>query len=111
VTTAPLLDVTGPAAPPRRNGELAFGAPWESRVFGVTVALHEAGRFAWDDFRRRLIVEIARTEGTAGWSYWTCWLRALEALLEAEHLCASSEIEARERVLAARAPGHDHPAR
>ena len=34
-----LLDVDGPAAPPRSNGELAFNAPWERRVFGVTMAL------------------------------------------------------------------------
>jgi len=109
--TLPVLDVAGPGAPPRRNGELAFAAPWESRVFGLTVALHAAGRFAWEDFRRRVIAEIARAEGAAGWSYWTCWLRALEALLAAENLCGRSEIDARERVLAARAPGHDHATR
>ena len=32
-----------PAAPPRDNGELVFEAPWESRAFGVAVALHDAG--------------------------------------------------------------------
>ena len=46
------LDRDGPAAPPRRNGELVFAAPWERQLFGVTMALHERGVFAWGDFRR-----------------------------------------------------------
>ena len=37
------LDREGPASPPRRNGELAFAAPWERQLFGVTMALHERG--------------------------------------------------------------------
>jgi hypothetical protein len=37
------LDVEGPAAPPRSNGELAFAAPWESRAFGLAMALHDGG--------------------------------------------------------------------
>ena len=36
------LDRDGPAAPPRRNGELVFAAPWERRLFGVTMALTSA---------------------------------------------------------------------
>ncbi|MFD9651474.1 hypothetical protein [Streptomyces mirabilis] len=27
------LDIEGPAAPPRSNGELVFAEPWESRAF------------------------------------------------------------------------------
>ena len=50
-----LLDTEGPAAPPRRNGELLFGAPWEGRLFGLTMALHRAGVFEWDEFRQLLI--------------------------------------------------------
>ena len=57
------LDLDGPAAPPRRNGELVFEAPWESRLFGLTMALHEAGAFSWDEFRSRLIAEIRHAEG------------------------------------------------
>ena len=33
----PPLDAEGPAAPPRSNGELVFEAPWEARLFGVTM--------------------------------------------------------------------------
>ncbi len=53
-----LLDSSGAAAPPRDNGELVFAAPWESRAFGVALALHDAGRIEWEDFRQTLIAEI-----------------------------------------------------
>ena len=39
------LDIEGPAAPPRSNGELVFAAPWESRAFGLAMALHDGGLF------------------------------------------------------------------
>jgi nitrile hydratase accessory protein len=99
-----LLDLAGPGAPPRRNGELVFAAPWESRVFGVTMALHAAGRFAWDEFRTRLIAEI----GKASAPYWECWATALEQLLAAKDLCAPADLESRVGELALRPAGHDH---
>jgi len=106
----PSLDETGPAAPPRKNGELVFAEVWESRVFGLTMALHEAGAFEWEEFRQRLIAEIAAWERQrdAGWSYYACWLRAFEDLLAAKHLCAHASVDARVRELAARPAGHDH---
>ena len=58
-----VLPAEGPGAPPRANGELVFQAPWESRIFGVTLALYEAGRFEWSEFQSRLIAAIARHEG------------------------------------------------
>ena len=107
--TAPTLDTTGPAAPPRKNGELVFEAPWESRIFGVTMALYGAGHFAWEDFRARLIAEIAERERRdVPWSYYACWAAALERLLAAKNLCPTPELDQRERELAHRPPGHDH---
>ncbi len=52
------VDVEGPAAPPRSNGELVFEEPWESRAFGVAVALSDKETFAWERFRQELIAEI-----------------------------------------------------
>jgi nitrile hydratase accessory protein len=106
----PALDLEGPAAPPRRNGEIVFETPWESRLFGLTLALCEAGAFAWDDFRRLLIEEIGRADarGAGGWSYYASWEAAFERLLAAKGLCAGSELEARVRALAGRPAGHDH---
>ena len=79
---ADLLDSSGPAAPPRDNGELVFAAPWESRAFGLALALSEAGLIDWEDFRQALIREIGDWEAAhpsgEGWSYYECWLRALE---------------------------------
>ena len=79
------LDVDGPSSPPRANGELVFSEPWESRVFGITIALHQDGVFAWDEFKERLIAAIARWEAGhpdgEGYRYYACWFDALQALL------------------------------
>jgi nitrile hydratase accessory protein len=107
-----VLDWEGPLSPPRRNGELVFDALWESRVFGLTMTLHEAGHFPWAAFRDRLIDEIAgweRVHGTGeGFHYWECWLRAFERLVVDVGLCSADVLAARVRALAARPPGHDH---
>ena len=106
--SALVLDASGPAAPPRRNGELVFEAPWESRAFGLTVALAEAGKIPWDRFRARLIAEIGRAERWATFSYWACWLAALEQTCAERRLCTADEVEAVTITLAARPAGHDH---
>ena len=88
-----ILDTDGPAAPPRLNGELVFEAPWESRLFGVTLSLHEAGLFDWEEFRTLLIDEIQTWQraghADADWSYYARWAAALERLLEAKGLATS----------------------
>jgi nitrile hydratase accessory protein len=108
------LDATGAAAPPRRNGELVFASPWESRLFGLTLSLHRAGLFEWEEFRRRLIEEIGTWDATAGadsvWSYYAHWQAALERLLADKRICTPQELAARSAALAARPSGHDHRA-
>jgi nitrile hydratase accessory protein len=87
--TAPtaVLDIDGPAAPPRSNGELVFAEPWESRAFGLAMALNAGGVFEWEDFRRQLISAVAEAEREATeeepYSYYRCWLLALERVLAA----------------------------
>jgi nitrile hydratase accessory protein len=107
-----LLDVGGPAAPPRRNGELVFAEPWESRAFGVALALHAAGSFQWEAFRRQLMAAIAQWEAGnpegGDFTYYRCWLQALETVLVAEGLIAPGELDERAAELAARPAGHDH---
>jgi nitrile hydratase accessory protein len=106
------LDAEGVAAPPRRNGELVFEAPWESRLFGLTMSLHRAGLFEWEEFRQRLIAAIRRWQSggpSAGaWSYYQCWQTAFEEVLAAKGLCDAAELAARVGHLAARPAGHDH---
>ncbi|WP_226366350.1 nitrile hydratase accessory protein [Pseudonocardia sp. ICBG162] len=99
--SAPLLDVAGPAAPPRANGELVFTAPWEGRAFGLAVALAEAGVFTWDGFRDRLVARIAAP-------YYGCWLAACEDALVAAGRLDGDDVSTRAAGLAARPAGHDH---
>ena len=107
-----VVDVDGPAAPPRSNGELVFAQPWESRAFGVAVALHDAGVIDFEDFRARLINEIAAWEaahGTAaaGYRYYERWLAALERTLLDAGLVDTDRVDsARERLR--REWEHDH---
>ena len=103
----------GPAAPPRRNGELVFDSLWESRVFGMTMTLYESGGFRWEEFRNRLIEAIAAWErqhdpAIEKYRYWDCWLAAFERLLADKGLCPAETVETRVATLAARPPGHDH---
>ena len=96
---------------PRRNGELVFAAPWESRLFGLTMALHQAGAFAWDEFREHLIAAIdewERRPDHGAWRYYERWQVALERLLAAKRLVGPDHLAARVAALAARPAGHDH---
>jgi nitrile hydratase accessory protein len=109
----PVLEWEGALSPPRRNGELVFDTAWESRVFGMTMTLYEAGRFAWPEFRDRLIEAIGEWEhehgtGGAGFDYWERWLLAFERLVVAKGLCAAGDLTSRVAAFGARPPGHDH---
>ena len=105
-----VAEADGPAAPPRANGELVFEAPWESRAFGIAVALVErqAARLGATS-GSRLIAEIGAWESEHGddpaarWSYYERWLASLERLLLDEAVLAETEIDA--RMAAARATG------
>jgi nitrile hydratase accessory protein len=106
------VDVDGPAAPPRSNGELVFAQPWESRAFGVAVALHDAGVIDFEDFRARLIDEIAEWEaahGTAaaGYRYYERWLAALERTVLDAGLVDTGRVDAAREELR-REWEHDH---
>jgi nitrile hydratase accessory protein len=117
-----LLDPSGPAAPPRDNGELTFAAPWEGQAFGIALTLHDAGYFNWEDFRQALIHEIRQGEigqGEIGqgeaarpsgesWSYYDCWLRCLERMVCERGLVSAADLRSRAALLAVRPTGHDH---
>jgi nitrile hydratase accessory protein len=114
VSAATILgaDVTGPEAPPRRNGELVFDAPWEGRAFGTGMAMAQRGVFSFADLRDRLIEAIAAWERThddadTRWSYYERWLTALEELLVGSQLVDEAEIETRMAELAG-AQAHEH---
>jgi nitrile hydratase accessory protein len=113
VTAATLeLDVAGPAAPPRSNGELVFAEPWEGRAFGLTMALADRGVLSYETFRAVLIERIAAWEADhpAGecFSYYRCWLQALERVLAGAGLVSADDVGLRAAEFAARPAGYDH---
>jgi nitrile hydratase accessory protein len=113
-------ELTGTVAPPMVNGELAFDAPWQGRVFGMARGLAERGVFEWDAFRARLIEQIASFDraldrntvvsgmSTPNFHYYDHFLRALESLLVDRSIIAPGELRARVRAFGERPHGHDH---
>ncbi len=103
------IDVEGPAAPPRSNGELVFAEPWESRAFAMAVSLSEAGVFSWPEFQQMLIDRIARHDATStSWHYYRHWLDALENVLASRGALQHYDVAARAAELSRRPAGHDH---
>jgi nitrile hydratase accessory protein len=79
---------------PRRNGELVFDEPWQGRVFGMAVALHEQGRYDWEEFRQILIKRIAVAEQQGGpFVYYAIWLATFEEILARKGLVTPEEVE------------------
>lgn len=70
--------MTGAAAPPRRNGELVFDAPWQGRAFGTALALVQRLGLPWSEFQRHLIAAIAAHPDAP---YYDSWVTALERLV------------------------------
>ncbi len=98
-------DLEGPVSPPRDNGEIVFAAPWERRVFGLTVAACRSGACDWETFRTRLIAHIAEDDARP---YWQSWASALEDVLEDTAVLARGELDERHRELLNRPAGFDH---
>jgi nitrile hydratase accessory protein len=88
-------DMPGPAALPRKNGELVFDELWEARLFGMAVALNQRGLYPWEDFRAYLIAEIAVADAAGGVNYYESWLAAFERILIERGLLTPVELERR----------------
>jgi nitrile hydratase accessory protein len=90
-----------------------FAEPWEARAFAIALALSGGKRFSWDEFRDRLIAEIAQADAasedraggdTKRGQYYECWLAALEQVLRAKSLLGAEEIDRRAAAIAASPP-------
>jgi nitrile hydratase len=92
-----IANMPGGVALPRKNGELVFHEPWESRAFSMTVVLHGKALYPWDAFRDRLIAEINSPDNTSGPTpeYYEHWLTAFEKLLLAKGVITRDELEQR----------------
>lgn len=73
--------------------ENPFDAPWQAQAFAMTVALHQAGLFTWTEWAATLNKAL---QGAApdGSDYYTCWLRALEAILTEKTATTPAEVDA-----------------
>jgi nitrile hydratase accessory protein len=87
-------------SPPRRNGTLRFDRSWESRAFGMAIALSKKGHFEWEDFRQALIASIAAWEAQHDqddptWDYYQRWFMALEQLAVTSEVIDPAALERR----------------
>lgn len=77
--------------------EPAFEAPWHAQVFALTVALNEAGHFAWGEwaevFGATLKAHGVDRELDGGEDYFNAWLAALEQLLTQRGLAEAAMIQ------------------
>ena len=95
---AAVTAMTGAAAPPRRNGELVFDAPWQGRAFGMAVGLVERLGLEWSAFQQRLIAAIAAHPEAP---YYDCWVAALERLALDYGAATAEEMEAAQETVRA----------
>ncbi|WP_416898798.1 MAG: nitrile hydratase accessory protein [Minwuia sp.] len=82
-----------PGIPKDADGPV-FAEPWEAEAFALTVKLHEAGHFTWDEWASTLSAEITTAQQAGdpdlGDTYYRHWLRALE------RLCAEKGLSSRD---------------
>ena len=106
---SPLQPAAGPDVP-RRNGELVFEEPWQSRAFGIVVALTENRTCDYEEFRQRLIASIGQWDRDRGatpeavYVYYERWLESLERMVTERGLVTEDEIRTRAEAL----HGADH---
>lgn len=112
---APSVALAAELQPPMENGEVVFAEPWQGRIFGMAVALHDAGCFSWPEFQKSLIAVIAQWDSLHDedddqdvYEYYEHFEKALLNILQAKEIVAGSELLLRSRAYAERAHGHDH---
>ena len=98
-SAAPVPEMTGDLAIPRKNGEPVFDAPWQSRAFGMVVGLHTQGIYVWDEFKDRLIEQIAAGDckdvPPDCPAYYYQWVEAFWQLLIEKKILSEQEMLAR----------------
>lgn len=107
----PTTELDAPYQPPMANGEVLFDAPWQGRVFGMAVALHEQGVFTWQQFQQTLIEVIGewdRGPQQGEYQYYEHFQQALQRLLARLDVLDPGALITRTAEYAAREHGHDH---
>ena len=76
------------------DGEPVFAAPWESKVFALTVTLHERGYFSWTEWSQCLAQTIADSNCNESHptTYYEDWLKALETILADKQIVGPDQL-------------------
>ena len=81
-----------------RDGPV-FAEPWQAEAFALTVRLHEAGCFTWNEWAATLAAVLRevrdRGEPDDGSRYYDHWLVALERLVTAKQVLSPSDLDRR----------------
>ena len=81
-----------PSLPLDQDGGPVFSAPWEARVFAMTLQAHQAGLFTWSEWAETLGAELARDGSGEALGYYDHWLTAFEKLLTAKGIAGAGQL-------------------
>lgn len=84
---------------PRDEEGPVFEEAWQAEAFALTVSLHEAGCFSWNEWTATLAAVLRevrkRGEVDDGSHYYAHWLAALERLVTAKQVLSASDLDRR----------------
>jgi nitrile hydratase accessory protein len=84
---------------PRDEEGPVFEEAWQAEAFALTVRLHEAGCFSWNEWAATLagVLREVRERGEVddGSRYYDHWLAALEHLVIAKQVLSASDLDRR----------------
>ncbi len=102
-----------PRLPLDEDGGPVFTAPWEARVFAMTLQAHEAGVFEWREWTEALGAELAKDSvpDAAPTAYYDHWLNAFEKILRDKGVAGAQQLADLKTAWdrAARATPHGQP--
>lgn len=81
------------ASLPRDDDGPIFREPWQAQAFAMTLTLHQAGHFSWQEWADYLSAEISAAKNSdLGDRYYHYWLAALEKISVDKGLLLNSEL-------------------
>lgn len=102
-----------PRLPLDEDGGPVFSAPWEARVFAMTLQAHQAGVFTWPEWAETLGAELAKDGDGSGETqgYYDHWLTAFEKLLKVKGVAGADQLAELQSAweAAAKATPHGQP--
>lgn len=84
-----------PKLPLDQDGGPVFTAPWEAKVFAMTLQAHESGVFTWPEWAETLGAELAKDGDGSGETlgYYDHWLNAFETLLTSKGVTEAGHLQ------------------